>query len=222
MLFRILKLFIEKKWYCSNTHYRHSLRIHPRVNLSQIVNSLCAVRFDTKRKDITIKGIIQRSGLIPGEQTKLFVEIDNPHYLEIKRVDVCLVQRYSVEQNRRRVELTRSTIPQLINVSDKHIETTCPITIPMGISPSYNYRGRGGRTLVHVNMHYDIKLEVKAKGLFSDFEVHVPIIIGTDVGNDSNFMDMAASSIDLENIDVLDDEEDGDDDTYTKSQITNC
>lgn len=182
------------------------------MNLSHISNSQCAVKFDTKRKDIIIKGIIQRSGLIPGEQTKLFIEIDNPHNLGIKRVDVCLIQHYSVEQNRRRLELTRSTIPQLINVHDEHIETTCPVIIPAGISPSYNYRGRGGRTMVHVHIYYDIKLEVKSKKLFSDFDVYVPIIIGTEMENDLDSMAITASSIDLDNIDALDDEADGEDD----------
>ncbi|CAF1502246.1 unnamed protein product, partial [Rotaria sordida] len=97
-----LQLLIEKKWYCSNIHSRYPLRIYPRVNLLQMSNTQCAVKFDTKRKDLTIKGIVQRSGLIPGEQTILSLEIYNPNHLTIKHIDICLIQRYEIEQCRRR------------------------------------------------------------------------------------------------------------------------
>ena len=178
------------------------------------------MRFDTKRKDMTVKGTIHRSGLMPGGQTTVSVEIDNPQKLVIKRVDVCLVQRYSIEQNRRRLELMRLTIPQLINANHEHIDTSCPITIPKGIPPSYNFRGRGGRSLVHVNIFYDIKLEVKARGLFSDFDLQVPIIIGTDSENDSASTNMIMSEIDLEKLDSLDGELDGDDDSVDVDEDT--
>lgn len=176
---------------------------------------------------MTVQGTIHRSGLMPGEQTTVSVEIDNCQKLFIKRVDVCLVQRYCVEQNRRRLELMRLTIPQLINVNDEHINTSFPITIPKGIPPSYNFRGRGGRSLVHVNVFYDIKLEVKARGLFSDFDLQVPIIIGTHPENDSVSTNMTVSEVDLENLDSFDGELDGDDDsvnedTCVKSSITDC
>lgn len=182
---------------------------------------------------MTVQGTIHRSGLIPGGQTTISIEIENPERLVIKRVDVCLVQRYSIEQNRRRLEIMHSTIPQLINVDNEHINTTCPITIPKGIPPSYNYRGRGGRSLVHVNIFYDVKLEVKARGLFSDFDVQVPIIIGTNLGDPSASMNMDMENVEFEKFDSLDGELDGDgdddngddnidDNTSARTQNTNC
>ena len=153
-----------------------------------------------------MKGIIQHSGLIPGEQTIISLEIHNPIHLAIKRVDVCFLQRYDIEQCRRRLELFRLTIPQISNTDDECIQTTCPITIPMGISPTYNYKKSINGSTVHVNIHYDIKIEVKAKGLFSDFELQVPMIIGTDSEDQSNAIDMmtpTASTIDFNAIDML-------------------
>ncbi|CAF0780281.1 unnamed protein product [Rotaria sp. Silwood1] len=201
-----LQLLIEKKWYCSNIHYRYPLRIYPRVNLLQMSNSQCAVKFDTKRKDITIKGVIQRSGLVPGEQTILSLEIYNPSHLTIKRIDMCLIQRYEIEQCRRRLELLRFSVPQLFNINDKHITTSCPIKIPMYIAPSYNFKKTDSRSNILVTIHYDIKLEVKIKGLFSDFELQVPIIIGTDPTEHSSYVDMTNTStisMDLNTMDTM-------------------
>jgi hypothetical protein len=200
------KLFIEKKWYCSNTRHQHPLRIYPRVNLLQIINSQRALKFDTKQKDITVIGILQHSGLVPGEQTILSLEISNPNRLAIKRVDVCLIQRYEIEQCRRRLELIRLAVPQLFDNSNEHIRTTCPMTIPAGIPPSYNFKSKGDRSGVHVNIHYDLKLEVKAKGLFSDFDLQVPVIIGTDSTDHSNpggITRALATPMDLNAIDIL-------------------
>jgi hypothetical protein len=159
---------------------------------------------------------MQRSGLVPGEQTMISLEIYNPNHLTIKCVDVCLIQRYDIEQCRRRLAINCVSIPQILNVDNEHIQTTCPIKIPMGISPSYNYRSKGGRSSVYVNIHYDIKIEIKAKGLFSDFELQVPIIIGSDSTNQSSSINMAPSSMDLSAIDSLEAEID-DDETPSNS-----
>ena len=180
------KVLIEKKWYHSNDRHRYPIRIYPRVNLLNISNSKSAVKFGTKRKDVTIKGILQRAGLIPGEQTLLSLDILNPNHVSIKRIDVCLIQRYEIEQCRRRVELIRLPVPEVINVREEHIQATCPLIIPLAIPPSFSYRSQGTRSVAHVDLHYDLKLEVKARGLFTDFDLQVPVIIGTDSGDPSN------------------------------------
>jgi hypothetical protein len=204
---------MEKKWYSADAHHRHPLRIHPRVNLYQLINSQCAVKFDTKRKDIIVKGVIKRSGVVPGEQTTIFIEIINPNQLTIKRVDMCLIQRYEIEECRRRLEILRLSIPQLSNTSNEQIETTCSMTIPLGIPPTYNFQSKGSRSNVQVNIHYDMKLEVKAKGLFSDFDLQVPIIIGTDSTVHSSYPHVPPTSgtpLDLNAIDNIVVEEDND------------
>ncbi len=190
------------------------MRIYPRVNLHQISNSQCSVRFDKKRNDITIKGVIQRAGVLPGEETKLSLEIYNPIQLTIKNIDVCLIQRYEIEHCRRRLEVLRVSVPQLFDRNDEHIKTTCLFRIPKGIQPSFNYKSKHGRSGVNVKISYDIKLEVKVKGLFSDFELQVPITIGTDSGEYSNYANMttnSTTSIDLKAIDILELQVDDDD-----------
>ncbi|CAF3032169.1 unnamed protein product [Rotaria sp. Silwood2] len=175
-----LQVLIEKKWYHSNDRHRYPIRIYPRVNLFNINYCQSSVKFGTKRKDITIKCILQHAALIPGQQTLLSLDIYNPNRLSIKRIDVCFIQRYEIEQCRRRLELIRLSIPQLNNIYLQHIETTCPLIIPLAIPPSFNYKSQINRTIVHVDLHYDLKLEIKLKGLFQDFDLQVPVIIATD------------------------------------------
>jgi hypothetical protein len=162
------------------------------------------VKFGTKRKDVTIKGILQRAGLIPGEQTILSLDIDNPDRVSIKRIDVCFVQRYEIEQCRRRLELIRLSVPELTNIHDQHIQAICPITIPLGIPPSFSYRSQGARSVVHVDLHYDLKLEIKAKGLFTDFDLQVPVIIGTDSAEHSSYDTTTSSHFNAMNMVALD------------------
>ena len=102
------------------------------------------------------------------------------------------------------MELIRLSVPQLTNINDEHIEATCPLTIPLGIPPSYNYRSKGTRSVVHVDIHYDLKLEIKAKGLFSDFELQVPIIIGTDSTENSNYDTQTSALFNAMNMVALD------------------
>ncbi len=157
---------------------------------------------------MTIRGVLQRAGLLPGEQTMLTLDIQNPNRLSIKHLDVCLIQRYEIEECRRRVELIRLTVPELNNTHEQHIEATCPLIIPLGIPPSFSYRSKGTRAVVHVDLHYDLKLEIKAKGLFTDFDVQVPVIIGTDLTQQSNYHTMNSSLLNTMSMVALDFNED--------------
>ena len=174
-----LQILIEKKWYHGDDRHRYPLRIFPRVNLLQMSNGQSAVKFGTKHKDTTIKGLLPRAGLVPGEETNLSLSILNPTRLAIKRIDLCFIQRYEIEQNRRRVELMRLPLSQVQNCSEQHIEVVCPFVVPPGIPPSFHFVSKNTRTTVHLDLHYDLKLEIKAKGFFTDFELQVPIMIGT-------------------------------------------
>lgn len=179
------QLLVEQKWYVANTYLRYPLRIYPRVNVRHLANALCSVKFAETRNDLTVKGVLDRCALVPGEDTCLSVTVFNPVRLLLKRFDVCIMQRYEIGQCRRRAEIMRVTIPQLANADEANMESTCLLTIPRSVAPSYRFEGRGDRCQVHVSVAYDIKMEVKVKGFFSDFELHVPITIGTDSGDRS-------------------------------------
>ena len=174
-----LQILIEKKWYHASDRHRYPIKIYPRVNLLHISNAQSAVKFGTKHKDTTIKGLLPRAGLVPGEETHLSLIIENPTRLALKRIDLCLIQRYDIEQCRRRLELLRFPLPEIQNNAEQHIEVNCLFVVPLGIPPSFHYVSKNTRTIVHVELHYDLKLEIKAKGFFTDFDLQVPVMIGT-------------------------------------------
>ena len=189
----------------ANTYLEYPLRIYPRVNLRHIPNSQCSVKFDTEHNDVIIKGVLQRSGLMPGETTTFSIDIFNPLHLMIKRMDICLIQRYEIAQFRRRLEITRVPVPQLTNFDDQHVETTCLFTVPMGISPTYYFERQDNRYDIRVKVKYDIRFEVKAKGLFTNFDLQIPIIIGThsELHTDDIHQSAIPTPIDLNSIDQL-------------------
>ena len=134
----------------------------------------------------------------------LALDIHNPSRVSIKRIDVCFIQRYEIEQCRRRLELVRITVPEFTNVREQHLEATCPLTIPLGIPPSFSYRSQGTRSVAHVDLHYDLKLEIKARGLFTDFDLQVPVIIGTDSADHSNYDTMTSALLSTMSMVALD------------------
>jgi len=149
---------------------------------------------------------MQRSAVLPGEQIEISIDVQNPSRFVIKNLDICLIQRYEIDISRRRLELFRLSIPQFNNITDEHIKTVFPVIIPMGISPTYTYRNKVGRTPIAISIHYDIKVDVKMKGLFTDFDLQVPIIIGTNSGSSldaSNKTTRCATVADLNAIDLL-------------------
>ena len=143
---------------------------------------------------MTVKGVLQRASLAPGEQTNLAIEIINPNQSSVKQVYACLIQRYEIEECRRRLELVRVLVPDVCDNRNERIEVTCPISVPVGTAPTYTYTSRTTGTALHITVHYDIKVEVKVRGLFSDFDVLVPITIGTDPAVRSHYDDRTPAS----------------------------
>jgi hypothetical protein len=143
-------------------------------------SSRCPLNFDSKRKDMTVRGYLLRSGFVGGEQIKFSLEIINPRCLAIRRISICLVQRYEIDNCRRRLELSRHIIPEVCDTDDKHVRAMCSLAIPQGIPPSYQLTTTNHRSRVNIRVYYVLKIEVATRGLFTDFDLHVPIIIATD------------------------------------------
>ncbi|CAF1623360.1 unnamed protein product, partial [Didymodactylos carnosus] len=177
-----LQVLVDKPWYKPDSRQRINFRIFPRVNLLQISNAMSVLRFNSQnRKDIVLHGTLEKASFVPGEIITLNLNIHNQNRITIKHIDVFLIQRYIVETCRRRRILFRVTIPHIENINDEQIKETCCIITPtLNIPPTYEYHSTKTRTPVHVSIHYELKFEVKVKGLFADFDLTIPITCGTD------------------------------------------
>ena len=95
-----------------------------------------------------------------------------------------MLQSYRIEQNSCEFTLFETILPRIINLKDQQIRETFFIKIPtISLAPSYQFQG-GIRAVANVHLHYFLKFTVRVEGLFTNFHIDVPIIIGTEPNPD--------------------------------------
>ena len=182
-----LQVVIDKPWYKPNTRETRYLTVFPRVNLLQNPQCLQPTIFGNQnRKDITLKGTLNKLGYVPGELIHITLEIENPRRVLIKHIDLSMLQSYRIGQNSRGYTIFQTTLPNILNSKDQQIKETFSITIPsIPIPPSYQFQG-GIQVAVFVNIRYILRFAVKVEGMFTNFNVDIPITIGTEPNPDLN------------------------------------
>jgi hypothetical protein len=182
-----LQVVIDKAWYKANKRETKYLTIFPRVNLLQNPQCLSSVIFGNhNRKDITLKGTLNKTGYIPGELINLTIEIENPQRITIKHIDCSLLQSYRIGQNSRGHNIFQATLPNIMSTKNEHIKEVHSIQIPSTMfPPSLQYCG-GIQTAAFVDLRYMLRLAVKVEGMFTNFDVDIPIIFGTDPSSNPN------------------------------------
>jgi len=176
-----LQFVIDKPWYKSNTRENRYIMIYPRVNLLQNPQCLLSTIFGKQnRKEIILKGTLNKLGYVPGELIHILLEIENPRTVLIKHIDFSLFQSYQIGNNTRGNLIFHTTLPKILNLKDQQIRETFYLLIPSElIPPSYQFQGRSER-LAFVNIHYFLRCEVKVEGMFTNFDVDIPITLGTE------------------------------------------
>ncbi|CAF1377179.1 unnamed protein product [Adineta steineri] len=174
-----LEVVIDKPWYKPNNKQGKLLTIFPRVNLLENPRYLVPTIFGNQnRKDIKLNGTLNKSGYVPGELIAVALEIENPQRVCIQRIDLSMLQSYDIRENSNEVNIFKATLPKIVNRKDEQINETISIRIPVvSLPPSYQFQGL--QTATYVDIHYLLQFEVKVEGMFTNFEIKVPIILGT-------------------------------------------
>jgi len=120
-----LQVVIDKPWYESNTREKRYIMIYPHVNLLQNSQCLLSTIFRKhNRKEIRLKGTLNKIGYVPGEAIQFTLEIKNPQNVLIKNIDLSMLQRYQIGANTGGNTLFRITLPDLLNLRDQRIRKT--------------------------------------------------------------------------------------------------
>ncbi|CAF1183232.1 unnamed protein product [Rotaria sordida] len=182
-----LQVVIDKSWYKPNTRETKYLTVFPRVNLLQNPQCLISTMFGNQnRKDIVLKGSLNKLGYVPGEAIHITLDIDNSRRVLIQRIVLSLLQSYQIGRNSRGYTVFQTILPNILNIRDQQRREPFSIIMPsVPIPPSYQFQG-GLQRLALVNISYILRLAVKVEGLFTNFDVNIPITIGTEPYLDSN------------------------------------
>lgn len=185
------QVVIDKPWYKPNTRETRYLTVFPRVNLLQnpqcLIPSMLANR---NRKDITLKGTLNKLGYVPGEMMSVTLELENPKRTLVQRIELSMVQAYQIARQTRGYTVFNTILPKILNTKDMQIRETFLIVIPnFPLPPSHIFQG-GLERHVYTHVHYTLKIAVKVEGMFTNFDLSLPITIGTEPLPDQNQQQM--------------------------------
>jgi hypothetical protein len=91
-----------------------------------------------------------------------------------------MIENYRIGANAGHVTVIHCMIPEIKQRKDQRIVQTFGVMFPALVRPpSYHYEG-GIRHKTSMAISYTLKFEVKVEGMFTDFEIIVPIIVGTE------------------------------------------
>ncbi|CAF4206586.1 unnamed protein product [Adineta steineri] len=180
-----LQVVIDKPWYKSNTREAKCITVFPKVNLLHNPQYLQTITFrNHNRKDITLTGTLNKSAYVPGETIHMTFDIENPQRIVIKSIVLSILQSYQIGQSSGGHIIFQTTLPNIMKSKDQHIKQTFDVQIPSITLPStYQFQGGTSKT-AFVNNNYMLKFAIKVEGMFTNFDIDIPIIVGTEVNSD--------------------------------------
>lgn len=172
---------INKLRYKPNTKELRYVTVFPRINLLQNPQWLQPATFaEQNRKEILLRAIINKIGLVPGEPIELTIEINNPRAMLIKSTTFSIYQTLKFDASLRRQTVLEAKLADFENINCRQIQKTFSIcTDALSLPPSYEYQG-GIERPTSVQIRYFLRLAVKVGGLFTNFDIVIPLIVGTE------------------------------------------
>ncbi|CAF0842364.1 unnamed protein product [Rotaria sp. Silwood1] len=192
-----IRIVLDKPWYKLNKKQTYPLTIFPRVNLYQIQPAQQPVPFtQSNRKKIQLNGYLLQGGVVPGKSLSLQINLQNPKRIEIKRIEATLIQHRQVARSHHAEIIFRMDLPDIREFSGADFNRMFNLQIPsVYLAPTYTYMSQCCGPSLSINFTYELKLEVKVRGLFTDFTVSIPVIIGTEPTSDEQ--QLINSSVDM-------------------------
>ncbi len=158
------------------------MTIFPRVNLLHIPGGQQSVGFrHENRKKIHLQGYLVHGGVVPGSKLLVQMDLQNPKQAVIKRIEAILTQRRQISRCSHTETIFRTDLPELREFTASNLQRTFELMVPaVYLSPTYTYLTQSLSSQVCISVNYELTLDVKVRGLFTDFKVTVPVIVGTE------------------------------------------
>ena len=175
-----VQVLIDKAWYKSDSAQNRYILVRPRISLTSQPNCLPSVFGNHNRKDIALKGRLNKLGFSPGEPIHVTMEIENPRRALIKQITVTMIKNMRMGPWSNEHTMLTRIIPEIMRRSEERLAETFDVIIPPGpIAPSCQYQG-GLRQVVEINVSYVLKFDVNVDGIFDDFVMLAPFVIGNE------------------------------------------
>ena len=172
---------IEKPWYKRDPIQILYLTVFPHVNILHHHQAMTSSIFANRnRKDVDLKGTIDKLGYLPGEIITGTVNLENPKKLHIKQIHMYLIQHNRIGCNSRSETICEAILPNIVNTKEQWRTETFSLPIPAReLAPTYQFHSASHHAGI-ASVDYFLQFTVKASGMFTNFDVPIPVIIGTE------------------------------------------
>ncbi|CAF3642740.1 unnamed protein product [Rotaria socialis] len=200
------RLTFDKPWSSLDTIPTYSLIICPRVPLFHMGNAEAPVEFTNhNRKKIQLNGSILRGGILPGQNLSIQLDLTNPKQHQIKRIEATFIQHRQIANIRDQQIIFNCNLPGIYQFQEPILKQVFDLSLPTTyLPPTYEFTTTHNNSSFGIFIHYELILAVKTVGIFSDFQVSVPVMVGTESLSDrpqqQQFSDQFSKSAMVESI----------------------
>ncbi|CAF0920049.1 unnamed protein product, partial [Rotaria sordida] len=180
-----IRVVLDRPWYKSNVTQTYLLTISPHMNLLQMSSTqeiFCSA--DQNRKQLRLQCCLLRRGILPGQLLSFKINLHNPERTKIKRIEATFIQHRDTAVDRRQETIFFVNLPDLSEFNELYLERNFDLLVPNTyLTPTYKFTTTSHGTPHYITVHYELKLKVKSYGIFTNIEVRVPVIVGTETGS---------------------------------------
>ncbi|CAF3405652.1 unnamed protein product [Rotaria sp. Silwood2] len=176
------RIVLDNPWSSPDAAPIYSLIIFPRVNLLQMRATQELVEFTNhNRKKVELKGCLLRGGILAGQYILIHVDLQNPKQCQIKRIEATFIQHRQIASIRDQQIIFHSNLPGIDKFQETNLKQNFDLAVPPGyLAPTYVFTATDSNALFSIFIHYELVLVVKTNGIFTDFQVNIPVFVGTD------------------------------------------
>jgi len=118
---------------------------------------------------------------VPGDKLSIQIDLQNPKQAGIKRIEATLIQHRQVARSSHTETIFRLDLPDIREFTGRELQRTFDLIVPaVYLSPTYTYLSQISNPPIGMSIRYELILDIKVRGLFTDFKISVPVIVGTE------------------------------------------
>ena len=176
------RIILDKPWSTSTTMPTYPLTIVPRVNLLHMLTTQGPVAFAChNRKKVELNGFLLHGGIVPGQYLSIQVDLQNPKQCQIKRIETTFIQHRQIASIRDRQIIFHSNLPGIHDFQQLSLKQNFDLAVPsVYLPPTYAFSSSDSNVSLNAFVYYELILAVKTNGILTDFQVSIPVTVGTE------------------------------------------
>ncbi|CAF2971726.1 unnamed protein product [Rotaria sp. Silwood2] len=173
------QVILGRQWYKSNMTKTHIFTISPRMNILHM-NDIQETQFFThqNRKQLRLQCCLLQDVIVPGKTLSFQIKLHNPRRSKIKRIEAIFMQCRQTAFDRHNEIIVSADLPNLNEFNELYLQRNFELLVPnIYLTPTSSFSTSFHGYSHYITVHYELKLQIKSHGVFTDFQLSVPVIV---------------------------------------------